>query len=173
MGRSDDPTSVSVLKYLLESAVLTKDVSALRVLAGRLVPLAGLLHTQADMAYCIGRLCGGASALLGEADKARGYYQQAIEICEKVRFRPELALSRLEMAELLLAEHTGAMNRAPTAAATDGGSVGARHASPLTPSQAQRAEALAHLDFAIGELRDMKMQPSLERALRHKEVLKA
>jgi hypothetical protein len=30
-----------------------------------------------------------------------------------------------------------------------------------------------HLDFAIKEFRDMKMQPSLERALRHKEILKA
>jgi hypothetical protein len=30
-----------------------------------------------------------------------------------------------------------------------------------------------HLDFAIKEFREMKMQPSLERALRHKEILKA
>jgi hypothetical protein len=39
--------------------------------------------------------------------------------------------------------------------------------------QARRAEALEHLDYAIGEFREMKMQPALERALRHKEVLKA
>jgi hypothetical protein len=32
----------------------------------------------------------------------------------------------------------------------------------------QRAEALGHLGFAIEEFRAMKMQPSLERALRHK-----
>jgi len=37
----------------------------------------------------------------------------------------------------------------------------------------QRAAAIEHLDFVIGEFRDMKMQPSLERALRHKEVLRA
>ena len=35
------------------------------------------------------------------------------------------------------------------------------------------AEALEHLDFAIAEFQDMKMQPSLERALRHRELLKA
>ena len=29
------------------------------------------------------------------------------------------------------------------------------------------------MDFAIGEFREMKMQPSLERALRHKEILGA
>jgi len=33
--------------------------------------------------------------------------------------------------------------------------------------------ALEHLDFAIREVREMKMQPSLERALRRKEILKA
>jgi hypothetical protein len=32
---------------------------------------------------------------------------------------------------------------------------------------------IEHLDFAIGEFRDMKMQPSLERALRRKDILKA
>ncbi len=35
------------------------------------------------------------------------------------------------------------------------------------------AEAMRHLDFAIAEFREMKMQPALERALRHKELLKA
>ena len=33
--------------------------------------------------------------------------------------------------------------------------------------------AINHLDFAILELRDMKMQPALERALRHRGLLKA
>ena len=37
----------------------------------------------------------------------------------------------------------------------------------------EKSEALGHLDFAIGEFRDMKMQPSLERALKHKEILGA
>lgn len=32
---------------------------------------------------------------------------------------------------------------------------------------------LEHLNFAINEFRDMQMQPSLERALRRKEILGA
>ena len=32
---------------------------------------------------------------------------------------------------------------------------------------------MAHLDAAIAEFRDMKMQPSLERAFKRKEILKA
>jgi hypothetical protein len=58
-------------------------------------------------------------------------------------FRPELALTRLQLAKLLL-EHY----------------------------QNDKKEALDHLDFAIKEFREMKMQPSLERALRHKDILK-
>ena len=38
---------------------------------------------------------------------------------------------------------------------------------------AERAEALQHLETAIGEFRDMKMQPSLERVLKRKEILVA
>jgi len=34
-------------------------------------------------------------------------------------------------------------------------------------------QGVEHLDFTIAEFRDMKMQPSLERALRHKDMLKA
>jgi hypothetical protein len=37
----------------------------------------------------------------------------------------------------------------------------------------EKREALEHLDFAVKEFRDMKMQPSLERALRRREILKA
>jgi len=36
-----------------------------------------------------------------------------------------------------------------------------------------RPEALAHLDFGVEEFRAMKMQPFLERALRHKGLLHA
>jgi hypothetical protein len=47
-----------------------------------------------------------------------------------MKFRPELALSRLELAEVLL-------NHYPQ----------------------EKSEAIVHLDFAISEFRDMRMQP--------------
>ncbi len=37
----------------------------------------------------------------------------------------------------------------------------------------EKKEALEHLDFAIKEFTEMKMQPSLEKALRQKKILKA
>lgn len=92
----------------------------------------------------VGRLLGGAAALVGDGEQAKTYYQQAMEVCEKVQFRPEIAIIRLELAELLLANYPD-----------------------------EQAEAMAHLDFAIAEFRDMKMQPSLARALKHKGLLRA
>ena len=52
-----------------------------------------------------------------------------------IRFRPEIALTRLQIAELLVENY---------------------------PSQ--RDEAMEHLDLAIAEFEDMKMLPSLGRA---------
>lgn len=77
-------------------------------------------------------------------EEARHHYQEAIRICTEMRFRPELALSRLELAELLLEHYPQ-----------------------------EKSEAIAHLDFCIPEFRDMKMNTYLDRALHHKEILKA
>ncbi len=81
---------------------------------------------------------GGDPAAAGE------YYAQALDVCGKLRFRPEIALTRLQLAELLLAHYPE-----------------------------EWTEAIEHLDFAVAELREMKMQPSLERALKHKGLLHA
>jgi hypothetical protein len=61
-----------------------------------------------------------------------------------MKFRPELALSRLKLAEPLLKHHPQ-----------------------------EKSEAFAHLDFVIPEFRDMKMDTYLERSLRPNEILKA
>ena len=37
----------------------------------------------------------------------------------------------------------------------------------------EKREALKHWDFAIKEFQGMKIQPPLERALRHNDILKA
>ena len=51
-----------------------------------------------------------------------------------MRYRPEIALTRFRLAELLLAHYPD-----------------------------ERTEALAHLDFALAEFREMKMAPSSKR----------
>ena len=123
--------------------MLIEDREAASLLAERLAP-ASQLAAARTARTCPARHLGTAAALLGEPEKARAYYLQALEVSAKIRYRPEIALTRLQLAELLLEHYHD-----------------------------ERSEALEHLDFAIGEFRDMKMQPSLERALRHREILGA
>ena len=92
----------------------------------------------------VARHLGAPSGLLGKSDEARDYYARSFEVCERVRFRPEIALTRLQQAEL-----------------------------PLDHFRDEHAAAIEHLDFAIGEFQKMKMTPALERALSHRELLKA
>jgi tetratricopeptide (TPR) repeat protein len=143
IGSNKDETSPDFDIAALQAAVLAGHRQAAELLLRRLgsssIRTGGLWLTT-----CVGRHLGGAATLVGKYDEARKYYQEAIKVCTERKFRPELALTHLQLAELLL-EHY------PT----------------------EKKEALEHLDFAIKEFQDMKMQPSLERALRHKEILKA
>ncbi|MEW6184977.1 MAG: protein kinase, partial [Thermodesulfobacteriota bacterium] len=143
IGTAEDETPIYFDSLYLEATMLTGHKRAAELLLKRFsgtgVCTSGIFQTT-----CIPRHMGEAAALLGRYDEARQHYQEAIRICTEMKFRPELALSRLQLAELLLEQFTE-----------------------------ERTEAIAHLDFSISEFRDMKMQPSLERALRHKEILKA
>jgi hypothetical protein len=146
IGSDDDETSHAILLSLLEAAILAADLDTVQVLVRRLAPLADRVDIidTFSLSGSVGRLLGQGAALLGRPEEARGYYQQALEVSAKIRFRPEIAITRLHLAELLLEHYPN-----------------------------EQAEVQAHLDFAIDEFRVMKMQPYLERALRHKGLLHA
>jgi tetratricopeptide (TPR) repeat protein len=63
--------------------------------------------------FSMGRLLGEAAALNGDYPAARAAYAQALESATRVEFRPELALTRVELAEVLLqeADHAGALEQ--------------------------------------------------------------
>lgn len=189
IDRPDNEGPIGPLIGLCEAAVVLEERSLAATLIPQLDRLAGALGTWGFNMVSIGRLLGDAAALLGQPDKARGYYHQALEVCAKVRHRPETALTRLGLAELLLeeAEKPEPFGKPPLpfaiAQAVPPSPQGAREAVP-SPARGEgqgegedpvtlRREALEHLDFAIAEFREMKMQPSQEQTLRHKELLKA
>jgi tetratricopeptide (TPR) repeat protein len=166
LGSAADETSNRALAQLLEAAVLASDGDFVRRVAPRLAGMARY-PTVVFVSMSWPRILGSAAALLGEREKALAYYEQALESSAKIRNRPELALTHLQYAELLLGA-TGNAQRAT------GGEAGADPtADSLPPTPSERSEAMRHLDIAIAEFREMKMQPFLERALRHKELLKA
>jgi DNA-binding CsgD family transcriptional regulator len=122
------------LALMLAVSIACKDTHTAAALVSRLSPFANRLDGWVVMSY--GRLLGEAAVLLGRLDDARTYFEAALGVCMKVRCRPELALTRLDLAELLLA-------RFP----------------------AEKAHALEHLQGATDEFEAMHMLPLLSRAL--------
>jgi serine/threonine protein kinase/tetratricopeptide (TPR) repeat protein len=141
---SAEEGGIDRLTISLETIVLLGDKELTAEILPRLVGAAHLLIETYSDHTCVARHLGAAAALLGDHERARSFTAQAIELATRVRHRPEIALSRLQLAELL-----------------------------LEGSAAEQRSAAEHLDFAIAELREMKMQPALERALGHKGLLKA
>jgi predicted ATPase len=132
----DDELPISALVNLLQAAVALDHGGAAGVLIERLDCVAHL-STGVSVHTCIARHLGDAAVLRRDRVVARAYYERALEAAGKIRFRPELALTHVSLAELLFREG----------------------------SETARSEALEHLDLAIPELRDMKMQPALDGAL--------
>jgi ATP/maltotriose-dependent transcriptional regulator MalT len=141
-GKIDTLSHSMNLAVLLEAATVLGDKQSAGLIAPLLAELTGA--STGSTPACYQRLVGAAYALGGQWDEARSHYRRAIEACTKIRFRPELALSQLELAELLLEHYPD-----------------------------EHEEAVALLNEAVPELRAMKMQPALERALRHKGMLTA
>jgi hypothetical protein len=83
-----------------------------------------------------GRLLGDGQRLLGDREGAQESYEAALTATVRIQHRPELALTRVRLAELLLSE------------------------GPRT----ERVYAQELLDLAIPELKAMAMGPFLERA---------
>jgi hypothetical protein len=112
--------------------------------------------------------------LLGNSGQAWTYYEQALATASRIRFRPEIALTRLAMAELL--------NRFPQEEGRGWNDRFAEAEPNRSASRSLRAEASepvgrnsgrseVDLDLVVAELRAMGMQPALERALRLQEHL--
>ena len=140
IGTDQDDTPGTIDILYLQVAILIGHQASTELLLRRFSDC-GLLTVNR---MCLPRTLGGAAALLEKYDEAREFYKQSFKICTELNMRPELALTHLNFAELLLDHYPK-----------------------------EKAEAIEHLDFAIKEFREMKMQPSLERALRRKEILKA
>jgi DNA-binding NarL/FixJ family response regulator len=120
----------------LEAAVLVSHRVAAARLLDRLAR-SGHVTTGVRLPTCIARHLGAAAALLGRRDEARTHYQAALALAHAMRFRPEVALAHLALADLLLTAYPG-----------------------------HHAEAGSHLERASSELRAMGMTPALAHAER-------
>jgi class 3 adenylate cyclase len=122
----------------LEGAILLGDRPEVESIAAEVeaqkTPTTGMLWlTVPD------RHLAAAYAFLGRPEQALEANRAAEAIATRMRFRPEVAIVRLQIAEVLLVHYP-----------------------------ADRVNALEHLDFALNEFREMKMAYYIERAVRLK-----
>jgi class 3 adenylate cyclase len=100
--------------------------------------LSGFDDLYAPEAYStVARQLGLADLLLDDPAAARAQFASALDVAAKVGDRPETALVRLAIARTLFEHYPD-----------------------------ERAEAVEHLNFALGEFQTMKMRPALEEAMR-------
>jgi DNA-binding CsgD family transcriptional regulator len=127
---------LSELTYALAGAIALTDASAAQEIAPHLASVSDLPVSGDFQMLSVGRLLGAAAALGGDYPQARSFTETAIESAERVQFRPEVVLTRLQLAELML-----------------------RHYPE------ERAAALEHLDFVIDDCAAMGMEPARRRAV--------
>ena len=120
----------------LDGAILLGDRDKVRGLTDRVLEIWAPLVTL-TWETVTDRHVGEAFAYLGDADEARERYGAALEVAQRMRWRPEIALIRFDLAKLLLGYGDG-----------------------------HHAEALDALTFAAGEFAEMKMLPHTEEATR-------
>jgi hypothetical protein len=103
IGPEDDGNvAMTDLLPLLEASVILRQPGAAAILYERLKSASGLVEAHAATMTSVGRHLGAACVLLGDPAMARAHYDQAIVVCNQIDFRPEVAVLRLQLGELLL-----------------------------------------------------------------------
>jgi DNA-binding CsgD family transcriptional regulator len=134
VGRADDESGIHVLVDLFEAGLYCRDKATAAALYERLLPLANRINGLNFVS--IGRLLAEAAVMLDQTDESMPLFEEALALCQKIRFRPELVLIQLDIGELL-----------------------------LTGDASQRLRGIDQINTAIEQARAMKMQPSVERGL--------
>jgi tetratricopeptide (TPR) repeat protein len=102
---------------------------------------------------CVDRRLGLLAQTMGQLDKAAEHFEDALSFCRKAGYRPELAWTCCDYADMLL------------------NPVGAGFKPAPTPAQRQKAMSL--LDEALRISSELGMRPLMERVLSRREILQA
>ncbi len=109
---------------------------------------ANLLRQRSTMIYTVSsvdRLLGLLSQTMGNADQAASHFQDSLSFCRKAGYRPELAWTCCDYADMLR-ERDG---------------------------EGDRAKAITLLDESLAISSELGMRPLMERVLSRREILKA
>ena len=104
------------------------------------------------------RILGLLAHTMGNLDDAMAHFEEALAFCRKAGYRPELAWSLCDYADLLL-------ERAST--------MPGRGGSRTAPTDADRAKAMSLLEESLAISSELGMRPLMERVLSRREILGA
>jgi len=104
------------------------------------------------------RLLGLLAQTMGNLDQAAAHFEDALAFCRKAGYRPELAWTCCDYADML-------RQRASTVAGRGG--------SRTAPTDDDRAKAMALLEESLAISSELGMRPLMERVLARREILEA
>jgi tetratricopeptide (TPR) repeat protein len=166
-------------------AVLRDDAAAAAEQYGPLQSLAGTVY----LVISIDRLLGLLAQTMGNLDKAAEHFEDALAFCRRAGYRPELAWTCCDYADVLLQRASAVAGetaqpvrpfgrlRAGSEPVEGRGSTSSPRTgepgSPRTEAQQDRQKAMALLDEALAISRELGMRPLMERVLSRREILSA
>ncbi|MCH8063945.1 MAG: AAA family ATPase, partial [Chloroflexi bacterium] len=143
-------------------ASMTQDKWAAQGPRDVLSPFKG--YAEYSSGITIDRVLGLLAQTMGNLDDAQTHFQDALAFCRKAGYRPELAWSLCDYADMLLDPSNSVR---PELVEGQHGSTG----SPRTDEN--RTKAVAMLDESLAISTELGMRPLMERVLSRREILKA
>ena len=138
------PFTVSLARAALANVLVNRgDVKGIANLYDDMRPLQGTLSGFGLGSF--DRLLGGMAKAMGNLDDAQSHFEDALAFCRKAGFRPELAWSLCDYADMLLERND------------DG----------------DKEKATDMLDESLAISTELGMRPLMERVLSRREILKA
>ena len=128
-------------------AVLRRDMTAAGELYGALQPILGTMAPQSNYGpgLAVDRILGLLSQTMGKLSQAAAHFEEAVAFCCKGGYRPELAWTCCDYADMLRERD----------------------------AEGDRAKAMTLLDESLAISSELGMRPLMERVLSRREILEA
>jgi tetratricopeptide (TPR) repeat protein len=119
------------------------------------------------------RLLGLLAHTMGNLDKAVEHFEAALAFCRRAGYRPELAWTCCDYADMLLQRSSAVAGETSQTVRPEPVEGRGSTSSPRTEAQQDRQKAMSLLDEALALSRELGMRPLMERVLSRRQILTA
>ena len=113
----------------------------------------------------VDRLLGLLAQTMSNLNDAQSHFEDALTFCRKAGYRPELAWSLCDYADMLLERNNKSAHGEPVEPRAE--------EDVLRQAQGDRQKAMQLLDESLAISTELGMRPLMERVLSRREILKA